>query len=254
MLNRNQIKIIHSLKIKKFRKEHKLFVAEGSKTVSELFSSSYNIRWLIATKTWLQENNYLINRKNINREGVYEAEESEMKKISFLTTPQDVIAVAEIPEENFNIRSINNLALALDDIQDPGNLGTIIRIADWFGINHILCSEGCVDLYNPKVIQAAMGSFTRVRLIYTNLKDVLEKAANSNLPVFGAFLDGENIYAMKKEPKGIIVMGNEGKGISAEIEELINKKITIPRFGGAESLNVSVATAVICSEFRRIDN
>ena len=182
--------------------------------------------------------------------------EDEIRKVSFLQHPQDVLALFELPEiEELPVEQLrDHLTLALDDVQDPGNLGTIIRLADWFGIEHILCNQGTADAYSPKVVQATMGSIARVKLHYTNLAEYLEQLQDA-VPVYGTFLDGNNLYAEKLSPSGIIIMGNEGNGISEQVERYVTKRLLIPSYPAerptAESLNVAIATAITCAEFRR---
>lgn len=239
MISKNQVKLIQSLKQKKFRQEHQLFVAEGIKTITELIESHFELHHLYATDSC-----------NINANNKTEVSDTDLKKISFLKTPNKALAVFQMPKSN--PVNYNKLIVALDNVRDPGNLGTIIRLCDWFGIRDLLCSEETVDCYNPKVIQATMGSITRVNITYSNLKETLK---SHNLPVFGAFMDGENVYKSKLPNNGILVMGNEANGITAEIEELITKRIAVPRFGSiqkTESLNVASATAILLSEFKRI--
>ncbi len=241
MVSKSQIKLITSLAQKKYRYKHGLFVAEGFKTISELINSKFKLNRLFSLEADF----------GLEPDEVQKINEWELKKISFLKTPQAALALFEIPEEK--IGEENNLTLALDGIRDPGNLGTIIRLCDWFGIKNLICSKDTVDCFNPKVVQATMGSLARVNISYCDLKSFLE---NSELPVYGAFMEGENIYKSKTEEKAILVMGNEANGVSAEIEELMQKKISIPRFGAlkeTESLNVATATAILLSEFKRKD-
>lgn len=249
MLSKNKIKFINSLRLKKHREEESLFIAEGSKIVSEILSSGYEITLIAATQEWLSDN-----RINKHTE-VIECSSSDLKKISSLSTPTDVIAVVIIPKYEYSQSEIkSNLSLALDDIQDPGNLGTIIRLADWFGIENIFCSKNTADLYNPKVIQATMGSFLRVKVHYVDLPIFLKSITETTFPVYGTFMSGLNIYSKELSPNGIIIMGNEGNGISKSIEELCTVRITIPSFRDndhAESLNVGTATAIVLSEFVR---
>ncbi|WP_294824990.1 RNA methyltransferase [uncultured Flavobacterium sp.] len=240
MVSKNQIKIITGLQQKKYRKLHKLFFAEGIKVVQELLNSNFELQQLFTTEDIF---------KGIPKSKIELITETELIKISVLTTPNTCLALFSIPEEKPVADS--GLIVALDDIRDPGNLGTIIRLCDWFGITDLVCSENCVDAYNPKVVQATMGSLSRVNIIYTDLEDYLNL---TKLPVFGTFMDGKNIYAETLPKDGIIVMGNEANGISAEIEMLVTNKIAIPRFGNlqlTESLNVATAAAITLSEFRR---
>ena len=249
MLSRNDIKLIKSLEHKKFRQENNLFVAEGPKLVGELLGK-FSCPMLFATRQWMEEN------KAIPARRIETVTPDELKRTSLLKTPQDVIALFEIPRTETSIESAarNNLVLALDDVQDPGNLGTIIRIADWFGIKDIFCSRGTADVYNPKAVQATMGAIARVRLHYTDLAKEIS-GLPASIPVYGTFLDGETIYDTELTQNGVIVMGNEGNGIGAETEKAVTRRIFIPNWpAGAEtseSLNVAIATAITCSEFRR---
>lgn len=240
MVSKNQIKTITSLQQKKYRKEHKLFFAEGVKVVQELLNSNFELYHLYTTGEVF---------KDIPKDKTEVITEAELKKISALSTPNTCLALFVMPVEKHV--PDEGLIMALDDVRDPGNLGTIIRLCDWFGISHLVCSEQCVDMYNPKVVQATMGSLARVNVVYTNLKGYL---ANTSLPVYGTFMDGENIYGNSMPDSGIIVMGNEANGISAEVEAMVGHRIAIPRFGDlqqTESLNVATAAAIVLSEFRR---
>lgn len=240
MVSKNQIKTITGLQQKKYRKQHKLFFAEGIKVVQELINSNFELHQLFTTQEIFT---------GIAKDKVELISEAELKKISALATPNVCLALFVMPDEKPVPDS--GLIVALDDIRDPGNLGTIIRLCDWFGIAHLVCSEQCVDVFNPKVVQATMGSITRVNVVYTDLEEYLRK---TSLPVFGTFMDGENIYTESLPENGIIVMGNEANGISAPIENIVGHKIAIPRFGNlqqTESLNVATAAAIILSEFRR---
>ncbi|CAM4334767.1 TrmH family RNA methyltransferase [Flavobacterium terrigena] len=239
MVSKNQIKLINSLQQKKYRKLHNLFIAEGKKVIQELIDANFSLEHLFVTKENLFDKKY-------NSEFISDAE---LKKISALTTANDCLAVFKIKE--VNSKTSSDLELALDNIKDPGNMGTIIRLCDWFGISKIICTEETVDIYNPKVVQATMGSLARVEVLYTDLPDYLKTA---DVEIFGTFMEGKNIYKQELPTKGIIVMGNEANGISKEIENLVTQKISIPRFGNlqqTESLNVATATAVILSEFKR---
>tara|TARA_R110002012_G_scaffold127225_1_gene279423 strand:+ start:20740 stop:21459 length:720 start_codon:yes stop_codon:yes gene_type:complete len=238
MLSKNQIKSLTGLKQKKYRQQHGLFVAEGVKTIQELLSSNLILQQLYTTVTF---------HLNTNLETLIS--ESDLKKISSLKTPNQALAVFNIPE--MEILPESGFILALDAVRDPGNLGTIIRLCDWFGIENIICSEQTVDCYNPKVIQATMGSITRVHVSYTDLKTYL---STTKLPVYGAFMDGDNVYTETLVSEGVLVMGNEANGISEAIEKHITKRVSIPRFGAVqatESLNVATATAILLSEFKR---
>jgi len=239
MVSKNQIKLINSLQQKKYRKLHNLFIAEGKKVIQELLDAQFSLAYLFVTKADLFDTNPAATLISDN----------ELKKITALTTANDCLAVFEIKETNF--KQTSGLELALDNIKDPGNMGTIIRLCDWFGISKIVCSEETVDMYNPKVVQATMGSLARVQVEYTNLVDYLKA---TDLEIFGTFMDGENIYKKELPSNGILVMGNEANGISEEIEQLVTQKISIPRFGNlqqTESLNVATATAIFLSEFKR---
>ena len=240
MVSKNQIKLITSLHQKKFRQANNLFIAEGVKVISELLTSNFELENIFATEPLF----LAIPKEKFNLIGG-----NDLKKISALTVPNNCLAVFKIPEA----KTINEkgLIIALDDIRDPGNLGTILRLCDWFGIEQVVCSEQTVDIYNPKVVQATMGSIARVNVAYLDLNSYIK---TTTLPVFGTFMDGENIYKTNLPKEGIIVMGNEANGISSNIETLAKNRLTIPRFGNlqqTESLNVATATAIILSEFCR---
>ena len=242
MLSKNQAKYIRQLEQKKYRQRENAFVAEGPKVVGDLLQCGFQPRLLVATDSWQQ---------TVGRTDVVRVSDEELRKVSFLQHPQQVLAVFPIPE-NTSVVLEEKLYLALDGVQDPGNLGTIIRIADWFGIDTIFCSRDTADAWNPKVVQATMGSIARVHIIYIDLEELLTR---TTLPVYGTLLDGSNIYSEPLTPHGIIVMGNEGNGISEAIRKIINRKLLIPAFReGAESLNVAIATAITCSEFHRRAN
>lgn len=250
MLTKNTIKLIRSLELKKFRTRENSFVAEGPKVVGDLLAVM-RPKMVFATSQWISEN-------NTNGIDVEIVSEDELSRISFLQHPQQVLAVFPMPSYDESIDYTKELkgklTLALDSVQDPGNLGTIIRIADWFGIETILCSHETADAYNPKVIQATMGSIARVRIIYTDLTKTLETIA-SQMPIYGTFLDGENIHSRQLPKEAVIVMGNEGKGISQEVARLVTDRVLIPNYPEgrptADSLNVAIATAITCAEFRR---
>jgi RNA methyltransferase, TrmH family len=240
MVSKNQIKLITSLQQKKYRKQEQLFFAEGAKVVQELLNSNFELQDLFTTKQ-----DFL----SVSTSKIHSISDSELKKISALTTPNTCLAVFKIPFAKEIVES--GLILALDDIRDPGNLGTIIRLCDWFGVETLFCSEETVDLYNPKVVQATMGSISRVNVVYGNLESFLTK---TKLPIFGTFMDGSNIYQEALPKEAIVVMGNEANGISPSVEKLVLERIAIPRFGNVqvtESLNVATATAIILSEFKR---
>ncbi|MBR4730532.1 MAG: RNA methyltransferase [Prevotella sp.] len=245
MISKNQIKYIRQLELKKYRRRENVFVAEGPKVVGDLLRRYQPIA-VYATSEWRQETG--------DRSLVTEISDDELRRISFLQHPQQVLALFPIPTINYPLSIIHStLSLALDGIQDPGNLGTIIRIADWFGIGTIYCSEDTADAYNPKVVQATMGSIAHVNIVYTDLLKLFDSLPPS-YPVYGTLLDGEDIYQQPLSNEGIIVMGNEGNGISEAIRQRVNRRLLIPCFrkgDTAESLNVAIATAITCSEFKR---
>ena len=236
--------------MKKFRTREGVFVAEGPKVVEDLMEVMRPKR-LIATNEW-------INNKQTNGIEIDIVSEEELARLSFLQTPQQVLAVFPIlsnnQPEDYTKELKGKLTLALDSVQDPGNLGTIIRIADWFGIETIICSHETADVYNPKVVQAPMGSIARVKVIYTDLQNTLKHLSES-LPIYGTFLNGNNIYKSNLSNDGVIVMGNEGRGISKEVAKVITNRILIPNYPEgrkcADSLNVAIATAITCAEFRK---
>jgi TrmH family RNA methyltransferase len=247
MISKNKIKLINSLSQKKFRDQTGLFFAEGTKLVLDL-APAFQTAILVATYDWLHLHEY-------KADEIIEIRDDEFNKISNQKSPQGVLAVFKKPDYSWKIKELNNqLSLALDDVQDPGNLGTIIRIADWFGIPDIFCSEHSADAFNPKTVQASMGALARSKVHTVNLVDFL-KNCSSELTVYGTFMNGENIYSKMLNQNGIIVMGNEGNGISSEIEKLVTERLLIPSFPAgritSESLNVGMATALVCAEFRR---
>lgn len=249
MLSNAQIKLIRSLEQKKYRNQHGLYVAEGEKIVAEILQSKTVFDKIYITKNWIEKNSDLYQQ---NEQQLSVVSDAELNKISFLHTPNEALALMPLHYPSINSVNISdNLVLALDTLQDPGNMGTIMRIADWFGIDAIICSENSVDVYNPKVIQATMGAFLRVKVFYTQLEDFLKEQKNKAIPIYGALLNGEIIYNAALSNTGIILMGNESKGINENLIKLIDKPLFIPKLGGAESLNVSVATGIICSEFSR---
>ena len=256
MISKADIKYINSLKLKKFRQADKKFIAEGIKIIDELVKSNLDVDSVYATKAWIENSRKsLVASRKTNK--IIEITEAELKRISCLETPNEVLAIVNIPDISPDMSKLKEeLVLMLDDIHDPGNLGTIIRIADWFGINNIICSENCVEVYNPKVIQSTMGSFTRVNCHYTNPESFL-KSLSKETKIYGAILNGESIYTKQLSDKGIIIIGNESKGISETVSGFVNEGISIPYFPDAEgrkraeSLNASVATGIICAEFRR---
>jgi TrmH family RNA methyltransferase len=242
MLSKSQISLLTSLQQKKFRREHGLFLVEGNKSINEFIDSPYSINTIYHTYGNAPKMLKLSQKINFQ-----EISLNELQKVSLLKTPADAVATVNIPQwTELNTNALKNkFSLVLDGVQDPGNMGTIIRTADWFGINNIICSEDTVDVYNPKVVQATMGSLARVNIIYADLDEFI---SHVNLPVYGALLNGKNIYNIDFGAEGLIVMGNEGSGIRPNIQQLVTKAITIPRIGKAESLNVGIATAIFCSE------
>jgi TrmH family RNA methyltransferase len=246
MISKNQQKYIRQLEQKKYRKREGLFVAEGTKVVGDLLKR-YTPEAVFSTLQWQAPDG--IKPQIVTDE--------ELQRISFQQHPQQVLALFPIPSQKADDPQImlneQTLTLALDGVQDPGNLGTIIRIADWFGINTLICSEDTADAWNPKVVQATMGSLARINIIYTSLPTLLDRLPD-NYPVYGTFLDGKNIYTEQLTSGGLIIMGNEGNGISEEVRQRVNRRLLIPDFHQgetADSLNVAIATAITCSEFRR---
>jgi RNA methyltransferase, TrmH family len=244
MLSKRISRYIKSLQLKKYRKQENSFIVEGAKGVIELLKSDYHIQIIVFTKDF---DNELFTPFSLEGVELIETNQKALEQIGTFKSNDAVLAVATCkPNAPFDLG--DELILALDDVRDPGNLGTIIRIADWYGINKILCSSETADFYNPKVINATMGSFTRVEAYYTDLYEFLNK---TSLPVYGALLEGENIYNQNLSPEGILVMGNESHGVGKEMKSLVTHPLNIPRRGGAESLNVSIATAVILDNFFR---
>ena len=246
MISKNQIKFIRSLQLKKHRDIHNCFVVEGEKIVDEIIKSDFSIYQIFATKGWLLSN------LNIVAEQTHQISEKELSRISQQSTPNKVLAVVEKAERELKISTITKgLTLVLDEIKDPGNLGTIIRACDWFGVENIICSNNSVDVYNPKVIQATMGSIARVNVYYTNLEETIKNLPNK-FPIYGAFMDGKNISDLNLEKNTLLVIGSESFGISKKVSELISEKIAIKREKkGAESLNVAIATSILLYEFKR---
>ena len=239
-ISKNQLKLITSLSQKKYRQKHNLFIAEGVKVLNELLNSTFEIETLFCTDDF---------ETAISEKKIVRISETELKKVSTLKSPNKALGIFKIPKE----KALQNsgLTIALDAINDPGNLGTIIRLCDWFGVTQLVCSKDTVDCYNQKVVQASMGSLTRVSIHYTDLENYITK---SNLDTFIADMDGENVYKTKLPKEGILIMGNEANGVSEEIKSLLQYKISIPRFGETqetESLNVATATAILLSEFKR---
>lgn len=245
------MKFVHSLEQKKIRYQERLFVAEGPKVVSDLLQVSAP-RFIIATEAWLRDEAGI---RDLQDTTVVETTDEELRKVSFLQHPQQVLGVFPMMDDQAEAcMPDTQLSLALDGVQDPGNLGTIIRIADWFGIEHIFCSQSTADLYNPKVVQATMGSIARVKVCYTDLVRLIDRLPR-DYPVYGTLLDGADLYAQPLTPHGLIVMGNEGNGISPEVARKVSHRLLIPNYPAgrptADSLNVAIATAITCAEFRR---
>jgi len=252
MIGKSTIKLIKSLALKKFRIKENLFLVEGDKIVSEVLDSDYLVEKLFAT------NSYLISNKEKCKKAklCVKVSHHDIKKASHLKNPQNCLALCAIPAKSDHPNSLgNNLSIYLDDIQDPGNLGTIIRICDWFDVEYLFLSPKTVDFHNPKVIQASMGSFCRIKILTIEFEKLADFTAETDIPIYGAFLEGRNIYREALPHRAILVMGNEGNGIQKDVEKEIDVKIKIPevsqKSNRAESLNVSVATAIICSEFKR---
>lgn len=245
MLSKSRISFIQSLQQKKFRREHGLFVVEGLKSVSEFAHSPYTITAIYHMPEMAPKMLNLSQKINFE-----EISLNILEKISQLKTPQDVLALVKIPNQHgLNYNTLRKkFSIVLDGVQDPGNMGTIIRTADWFGIENIICSDDTVDVYNPKVVQATMGSLSRVSMHYVNLEEALPQ---TGLPIFGTLLEGKNLYQTNFGTEGLLVMGNEGNGITEPVKKMINTAITIPGSGNAESLNVAIATAICCSEIQR---
>ena len=245
MISKSQISFVKSLHQKKHRKEHNLFIIEGSKSVIEFINSKFTIDTIFFTAN--------VSPKLTNLSAtvkLQEITEAELTKISTLTTPQSILALVQIPKAITppSHLFIGTYTLILDGIQDPGNLGTIIRTADWFGFKNIVCSNDTVETYNPKAVQASMGSLSRMEIFYTHLPELLNSIS---VPIYGALLTGQSVYKTQFENEGILILGNEGKGISEGVIKKIQYPVTIPRFGEAESLNVAASAAIFCSEIKR---
>ena len=245
MLSKSQISFVNALQQKKHRKEQSLFIVEGVKSITEFLNSGYSVSTIFCTSEYLQKFGKITQKVKL-----HEVTGSELKKISALITPQHALALVGIPEKtSIDAESFKGrFTLVLDGIQDPGNMGTIIRTADWFGFEHIICSNETVDVYNPKVVQATMGSLSRMKVHYTDLQPILNI---SRVKIYGALLDGKNIYEVDFGDEGLVVLGNEGNGITQTVIDEIDIPVTIPRFGQAESLNVAIASSIFCSEIKR---
>lgn len=249
MLSKAAAKYIQSLHHKKFRDEEELLIAEGVKILHDIITSKkFQCKQLYATVDWFNMNEHLLEDLEPAQKNV--VTEDELAKISTLHTPNKVLGVFRQPKP-VEIHLKGCITLMLDDISDPGNMGTLIRIADWFGIKNIVCSKHCVELYNPKVVQATMGSIARVNIIYTVLAEFIQK--NKSINVYAASLDGESLQSVKDIAEGILIIGNESKGISKDLFALATKKITIPKYGDAESLNAAVATGIILSWIKGVN-
>lgn len=251
MLSKHVTKIVQNLEKKKFREKYNLFKIEGDKLVKELLLSDFKIHTILASKNWLETNQLPAGAYTLT-----EVETREMAGISNFPSPPEVMALAEIPvytPDNNQIQQ--SLSLVLNGIQDPGNIGTILRVADWFGIRNIFCDDDCANVYNPKCVQATMGAIFRVKVHYTDLLPLIRSFRHTDFPSYGTFLNGQNIYKTSLSSKGFIIMGNEGRGIRPEVEKLVDVRLTIPNFTNntfsTESLNVGVATGIILSEFKR---
>ena len=245
MISKNQMKLIKQLEQKKFRKREGLFVAEGPKVVGDLMKRTQPVA-VYATDDY--STNLPVEVQRISND--------ELRRISFLQHPQEVLALFPLPSGNSVHIAASKLYLALDGVQDPGNLGTIIRLADWFGIEDIICSEDTADAWNPKVVQATMGSIARVNMSYTDLPTLLDQLSE-DIPVYGTLLDGNDLYQQPLTQNGLIVMGNEGKGLTEKVRRRVTRRLLIPSYRNddtAESLNVAIATAIVCAEFRRRGN
>lgn len=255
MISKNRLKYVRSLEMKKYRKAEGVFVAEGHKLVGDLLDV-FDCKYLAATSEWLSANAAWVERQRRSGVEVDEVTDEELKRASFQETPQQVLAVFKQLTYEVDVNEVarKQLCLVLDDVQNPGNLGTIVRLADWFGIEHIFCSKGCADIYNPKTVQATMGGIARVQVHEADLPELLSRL-DKDIPVYGTFLDGENMYGKELENRGLIVMGNEGKGVSKEVAAFVTERLYIPNYPEgretSESLNVAIATAIVCAEFRR---
>lgn len=241
MLSKAKTKLIKSLQVKKYRKQEQSFLVEGRKGVEELLKSDFTVTTVCGTRAFIDSH-------DLGKIEVIEATAAELQAAGSVETNDSVLAIARMKDNIRPATGSNEYALVLDDIRDPGNLGTIIRTADWYGVRHIIASEETADFYNPKVIRSTMGSFCRVNVFYTSLEEYLSKA---NVTVYGAFLGGANVHQLKFAPGGLIVVGNESNGISADVGKFVTQKITIPKYGQAESLNASMATGIILDNLRR---
>ena len=246
MLSKNTVKFIKSLHQKKFRNQEQKFFVEGEKSVLEVLNSNFKVEILVCTEAFFSVYHKQLNKLDLQ---IISATQQQLENLGQYQSNDSALAVVNMkPNDSFDF-PVGEFVLGLDDVRDPGNLGTIIRIADWYGIRNLVFSSQTADFYNPKVIQSSMGSFTRVNFFYDDLIDVFR---NWNVPIYGAFLNGENVHKMTQISPGVILMGNESNGISENLEKLVTDKVTIPGFGEAESLNVAIATAILCDNFKRL--
>ncbi|MEP0710471.1 RNA methyltransferase [Algoriphagus sp.] len=246
MLSKNTVKFIKSLHQKKFRNQEQKFFVEGEKSVLEVLNADFRISLVVATEAFAEKNTTLISRSNAQ---LILATQHQLESLGQYQSNDSALAVVDMKANHPFEFPADGFVIALDDVRDPGNLGTIIRIADWYGIKNLVFSAQTADFYNPKVIQSSMGSFTRVSFFYADLDSVFK---NWNVPVYGAFLDGKNVHELNHISPGVILMGNESNGISQALEKSVTNKVTIPGFGEAESLNVAIATAILCDNFKRL--
>jgi len=255
LLSKTKIKLIRSLEHKKYRSQYGLFVVEGDKTVHEMLASSLIVECVLAKSVWMKQ---IPDGLRAKAREIIEINDKELSQISFLKTPNQAMALVRIPQYPLELAELTGgLSLYLDQVQDPGNLGTIIRLADWFGISHVLCGEGCADPFNPKTVQSTMGAIIRVKTCQTDESFFqLLKSHHPDFPVYGTFLNGESLYNTPLSSKAVIVMGNESKGISDEVAQYVNRRLLIPPYPPgeptSESLNVATAAAIVCAEFRRL--
>ena len=251
MISKTKIQLIRSLEQKKYRIQHGLFVLEGEKVVREALHSTLTVEYLLAKSAWLEQ------LTDITASHIIEISDKELSQISFQKTPNQVMALVRIPNYPLDMAEVaNGLSLYLDQVQDPGNMGTIIRLADWFGIRHVMCSRGCADPFNPKTVQSTMGAVIRVKTHQTDVEFFGQlKSHHPNFPVYGTFLEGKNLYNTPLSSNAVIVMGNESKGISDAVAQHVNRRLLIPSYPPgeptSESLNVATATAIVCAEFRK---
>lgn len=246
MFSKQQQKYVQSLQIKKYRQEHQAFLVEGAKSVLELMDSDFQVELLLSTSKFFEEN-----EKKLKKISVEQISQTELEKISTLQSNDAAVAIVKM-KPNTNLQAgAKEFVLVLDDIRDPGNLGTILRIADWYGITKVICSDTTVDFYNPKVIAASMGSFNRIQAFYTDLQAYFEQISKDKPTIIGTFLNHEDLHQFNFPDAGYIVLGNESNGIGAVVEQFVTNKVTIPRFGHAESLNVGIATAIVLDNLMR---